>query len=206
VRIGSDVAWPRSPTGSIDEVRLWSVARTLDQIRASINRRVATAQPGLIGVWPLSGNGDDIVGAFDGAPLGSGANFLIAPVAADCGVQTATKHCLADRFEVTASWRTDPPGGDYHPAMTIPLPCSFPGCGSSGLFWFFNNENWEIMLKALNGCGLNARWWLFSAATTNVRYRLEVTDVTHGETKIYFNYQGPPAPAVTDTDAFATCP
>jgi hypothetical protein len=30
-----------------------------------------------------------------------------------------------------------------------------------------------------------------------------VTDVLSGETKIYFNYQGPPAPAVTDTSAFA---
>jgi hypothetical protein len=63
-----------------------------------------------------------------------------------------------------------------------------------------------VMVKVLNGCGLNNRWWLFSAATTNVFYRLEVTDVTTGTSKIYFNYPGPPAPAVTDTDAFATCP
>jgi len=28
----------------------------------------------------------------------------------------------------------------------------------------------------------------------------------NGRTRCYFNYPGPPAPAVTDTDAFATCP
>jgi len=33
-----------------------------------------------------------------------------------------------------------------------------------------------------------------------------VFDVRAGVNKIYFNYPGPPAPAVTDTNAFATCP
>jgi hypothetical protein len=32
------------------------------------------------------------------------------------------------------------------------------------------------MVKALNGCGLNNRYWVFSAATTNVFYRMEVLD------------------------------
>ena len=76
----------------------------------------------------------------------------------------------------------------------------------SGLFWFFAPSNWEVMVKVLNACGLNDRYWVFSAATTNVFYRLEVFDVAEGAQKIYFNYPGPPAPAVTDTGAFATCP
>ena len=29
--------------------------------------------------------------------------------------------------------------------------------------------------------------------------------IVAGVNKIYFNYPGPPAPAVTDTGAFATC-
>jgi hypothetical protein len=37
MRIGSDVAWPISPIGTIMEVRLWSVARTEAQIRSAIN-------------------------------------------------------------------------------------------------------------------------------------------------------------------------
>ena len=51
------------------------------------------------------------------------------------------------------------------------------------------------MVKALNGCGLNNRYWIFSAATTNVFYRMTVYDYHTGTQKIYFNYPGPPAPA-----------
>lgn len=61
-------------------------------------------------------------------------------------------------------------------------------------------------VKVLNACVLNDRIWVFSAATTNVFYRLEAFDVQAGVNKIFFNYPGPPAPAVTDTSAFATCP
>jgi hypothetical protein len=77
---------------------------------------------------------------------------------------------------------------------------------NSGIFWFFSSDNWEVMTKALNGCSLNSHYWIFSAATTNVFYRMDVFDVRAGQQKIYFNYPGPPAPAVTDVDAFATCP
>lgn len=58
------------------------------------------------------------------------------------------------------------------------------------------------MVKALNGCSLNSRYWVFSASTTNLFYRLYVFDVTSGVGKTYFNYPGPPAPAVTDAHAF----
>ena len=60
------------------------------------------------------------------------------------------------------------------------------------------------MVKALDGCGLNNRYWIFSAATTNVYYRLEVLDVKTG-TKIYFNYPVRRLSAVTDTSALAVC-
>jgi hypothetical protein len=202
MRIGSDRDWPRSPTGSIDEVRLWNVARTQSQIRASLNRRITAAQPGLVGVWPLDGNGNNIVGPHDGVSSGAGIGFLTFPVAVGCGVSTVDALCLDGRFSITATWRTNPtPGaptdGDGQVVVAGP---------DSGIFWFFSSANWEVMVKAVNGCGLNNRHWIFSAATTNVFYRMEVLDVTAGVQKIYFNYPGPPAPAVTDTDAFATCP
>ncbi len=200
LRIGSDVSWERSPAGSLDEVRLWNVARTQAQIRASINVEITTAQPGLVGVWALNGNAQDVVGTHDGSVQGAGTGFLTFPVAANCGSSTATSLCLLDRFIVSGSWRTGPPGAAEGTAQVA----SCPNDGS-GLFWFFSANNWEVMAKAINGCGLNNRYWVFSAATTNVFYRLEVTDV-HGAQKIYFNYPGPPAPAVTDTNAFATCP
>jgi hypothetical protein len=201
MRIFSDVSWPRTPTGSIDEVRLWNVARTIGQIRASLNLRISTPQPGLIGVWALNANADDVIAGRDGSVSGTGTGFFTFAVAGDCGVTTASTLCLQDRFLISAQWRTNPTPGTPPDGNAAVVDAD----EGSGIFWFFAPSNWEIMVKAINGCGLNNRYWIFSAATTNVFYRITVTDV-HGEQKIYFNYPGPPAPAVTDVNAMATCP
>jgi hypothetical protein len=200
LRIGSDVSWQFTPSGSIDEVRIWNVARTRDQIRSAINVPITTDQPGLVSVWGLNANANDPVGGHNGTIGGSGANYFTFPVTSSCGSSTTNALCLDGRFAVSIQFRTGAPGT----AMgTAHVPVAGP---NSGLFWFFAPENWEVMVKTINGCGLNNRYWVFSAATTNVFYRMEVFDVRAGVSKIYFNYPGPPAPAVTDTSAFATCP
>ncbi len=202
MRIASDVSWQHQPTGAIDEVRLWNVARTQAQLRANLNVTIA-AQAGLVSLWPLNGNTNDVVGGRNGATTGTGVGFLNAPVALNCGTSTATTLCLRNRFSVSARWRTDPDPGSLTNGQAQVAGAANAG---SGLFQFFSPDNWEVMVKTLDACSLNNRYWVFSAATTNVFYRLEVTDVKTGTSKIYFNYPGPPAPAVTDTDALAVCP
>ncbi len=202
MQIGSDVQWMHTPTGAIDEVRLWNVARSISDIRNFINVRITSAKPGLVGVWSFDGGPSDIIGGHGGTIMGSGVNFFTFPAILNCGSSTVNGLCLNTRFAVTAKWRTNPtPGtptdGDAHVVVAGP---------NSGVLWFFSSDNWEVMVKVLNACGLNNRYWVFSAATTNVFYRMEVFDVRAGVNKVYFNYPGPPAPAVTDTDAFATCP
>jgi hypothetical protein len=196
-RIGSDVSWVHTPAGAIDEVRLWNVARTTDQIRSTINVPISAATPGLVAVWSLDASGSDALGGHNGTVTG-GVGFLNGAVAPNC-VATSTSLCFETRFAVSATYTT--PAGAHGNGTVVPGAST-----NSGLFWFFSSDNWEVLVKAINGCGLNSRWWVFSAATTNVAYRLTVTDVTHGITKIYFNYQGISAPAITDTDALAVCP
>lgn len=202
IQIGSDVSWPRSPAGAMDEVRLWNVARTESQLRANLNKRIV-AQAGLVGLWTLDGTGIDISGgAHHGTLMGTGTGYATFPAGPPCSGSTASTLCLQGRFAITIAWRTNPTPGN---------PTDGPGgvsvAGSnSGLFWFFSADNWEVMVKAINGCGLNDRYWIFSASATNVFYRMTVFDSDGLEQKIYFNYAGPPAPAVTDTSAFATCP
>ncbi len=75
----------------------------------------------------------------------------------------------------------------------------------SGLFWFFEPENWEMQVKVLDGCAINGHHWVFAAGTTNVEYTLRVTDTETGQVREYFNPLGQAAPAITDTSAFATC-
>ena len=110
--------------------------------------------------------------------------------------------CLAgDRFEVTVTWRGFT--GDSGTARVVPV-----GVGSedSGLFWFFDADNWEMLVKVLDGCSINDRFWVFAAATTDVEYTLRVCDTGADTCKEYRNPLGTASPAITDTDAFATCP
>ena len=58
----------------------------------------------------------------------------------------------------------------------------------------------------MNGRGVNGRFWVFAAATTDVEYALTVTDTLTGRTARYENPLGRRSPAFTDTEAFATCP
>ncbi|HEY2295115.1 MAG TPA: metallophosphoesterase [Thermoanaerobaculia bacterium] len=81
-----------------------------------------------------------------------------------------------------------------------------PAADGSGLFWFFAPGNWELLVKVLDGCPLNNRYWVFSAATTNVGYTLTVTDTLTGKTARYENPLGRSSPAVTDVGALAVCP
>jgi Concanavalin A-like lectin/glucanases superfamily len=197
MRIASDVVWDHHPQGAIDEVRIWNVARTTDQIRSTINVTLSAATPGLVAVWSLDGSGNDALGGHNGSPAGGTVPYLDFPVALGCTANSTTL-CFEGRFAVTASWVSPTASG----VGTV-----VPGASTnSGLFWFFSPDNWEVLIKELNGCGLNSRRWIFSAATTDVHYRLNVLDVPRGVSKVYFNYQGISAPAVTDTAAFATCP
>jgi hypothetical protein len=199
VRLGSDVSWDYQPQGDLNEIRLWNVARSTDQIRGSINVPVTTVQPGLVAVWSLAATGNDVVGGHNATNVG-GIPFLTFPAILNCGTGSSTSACLNTRFSVSIQFRD--PNTNLTGQATV-ASCPNP---DSAIFWFFASNAWEVMVKIINGCGFNNRYWAFSAATTNVFYRLEVFDVRAGVNKIYFNYPGPPAPAVTDTAAFATCP
>ena len=71
--------------------------------------------------------------------------------------------------------------------------------------WVFSANNWEMLIKVLDGCAINDHYWVFAAATTTVEYTLTVTDTITDVVAEYFNPLGVAAAAVTDTDAFATC-
>lgn len=109
--------------------------------------------------------------------------------------------CLnGGRFRVDLRWR-DTPTAALRPAKVAGTPTD-----RSGLFYFSDPANLEVVVKVLNSCSINNRYWVFAAAATDVEYTLTVTDTKAGRTKRYFNPLGRPAPAVTDTNAFATCP
>jgi hypothetical protein len=200
-QIGSDVSWAATPSGAIDEVRLWSVARTQDQLREWINKPILSAQPGLIGVWNFDGGFGDSIGGHGGTQGGSGTGILTFPAILNCGAGSAQAPCLNTHFSVSVIFR-DPNTGVIGNATAVDCPND-----DSAVFWFFAPNTWELLFKIVDACAPPFHhYWAFSAATTNVFYRVNVLDVRAGVAKVYFNYPGPPAPAVTDTEAFATCP
>jgi len=129
----------------------------------------------------------------------SQANTPCATGGAAC-VEGPNTMCLRQgRFRVEVVW-TDLAGNQ---GLGSVASCGTP---DSGLFWFFDPSNWEMLIKVINGCGFNNRYWVFFAATTNLGYRLTVTDTLTNVQRVYTNPPGTPAPAVTDNMAFATCP
>ena len=55
--------------GGIDEVRLWSVARTQAEIQATLFQRLAGTEPGLAGYWPFEAGAGTV--AVDASPSGN---------------------------------------------------------------------------------------------------------------------------------------
>lgn len=118
----------------------------------------------------------------------------------DC-VSSETVLCLGvgGRFQVTI--RFTPPEGQSGAAGVVDI-----GRVDSGLAFFFSENNLELLVKVLDGCSINDRYWVFFAATTDVEFTVTVVDTQGDMIKTYTNPQGQSADAITDTDAFATCP
>jgi len=140
------------------------------------------------------------------ATNGSGSNTTTKSITASNGgavpcVVNPKQLCLnGGRFAVTASWEKQ--DGETGTGDGIGL------TSDSGYFWFFDAANIEVVIKVLNGCGLNPpAYWVFAAGLTNVSVRLTVTDTATGTEYIQDNPQGTPFVPIQDTKAFpSSCP
>ncbi|MCP4247817.1 MAG: ricin-type beta-trefoil lectin domain protein [bacterium] len=126
-------------------------------------------------------------------------NQLWRPAAQVC-TRDSLGLCLnQERFRVDLEWHSF--DGTTGSGKAVPV-----GSDDSGLLWFFEADNWEMLIKVLDGCAFNDRLWVFAAATTTVEYTVRVTDTQVGAIREYHNELGEAADAITDTDAFDTCP
>ena len=123
--------------------------------------------------------------------------FLVeaAEPAGTCAADEETR-CLGDsRFAVTVDWRG---AGGEESSATV----AHAGTNDSGMFWFFDRANWEVLVKVLDGCAVNGRVWVFAASTTDLGYAIRVEDTATGEVREYRAEPGASAAAVTDMKAF----
>jgi hypothetical protein len=71
----------------------------------------------------------------------------------------------------------------------------------TGTFWFFDPANLELVVKVLDGTGINGHFWVFYGSLTDVKFKLTVTDRLTGRQRIYQNPAGTLA-SHSDTQAF----
>ena len=117
--------------------------------------------------------------------------------AGSCEPDGETRCLLDSRFSVGLEWWMADGSGGVGKVVR-------EGTNDSGLFYFFEpGENWEVLIKVLDGCALNDYVWVFGGSTTDLGYRIRVADTTTGEVKEYRNEPGRPAAAITDVTAFA---
>lgn len=109
-------------------------------------------------------------------------------------VPSSSRLCLqAGRFAVEAVWKDF--AGNSGPGTAVPI------TSDTGYFWFFAPSNVEVVTKVLDGRPLNAKFWVFYGALSNVEYTLTITDTLTGIQRQYHNPSGRFA-SVADTSAF----
>jgi hypothetical protein len=115
------------------------------------------------------------------------------------GIPSHQQVRLHDRFVVAIDQVSN------HAGNGIATPVRF-GSNDSAFFWFFNDTNFEVLIKVLDACEINGHWWVFFAGTTNQAYRVRVADATTQQIQVYHRFEGPPSPAETDTATVFPCP
>ncbi len=71
----------------------------------------------------------------------------------------------------------------------------------SALLYFFERNNAEVLIKVLDGCGVNGHRWVFVAPVTDLAFNLRV-ESPDGQVWTHTNRLGQTADAASDTAAF----
>jgi plastocyanin len=191
---------------STSQTALVIQSRTLDGTYATLNNGPSSATATELTVSGLSAATGYAfhIAASNASGISAYSNEAAAstdatPAACVAGPQTL---CLGDngRFQVQVSYVAATQMGA---ATALPLATN----PDSGLFYFFQASNIEMLIKVLNACAAPFdHYWVFFAATTNVQFIVTVIDTKTGAVQTYFNPLNHAADPVQDTSAFATCP
>ena len=197
--------------GSVTEFSLPSAARGQaltagpdGNVWSTGDHEIARITPtGAVTEYAIPGSGGQVFGIVTGAD----GNLWFAESDSQIGkfslgacTTSPTSLCLnGGRFQVRANWSV-PAQGTSGQGTAVQL------TSDTGYFWFFSSGNVEMVVKALNGCGLNSRYWVFAGGLTNTAVILTVTDTQTGTSKTYLNPANIAFQPIQDTSAFTTCP
>ena len=100
------------------------------------------------------------------------------------------------RFQLSLAF-TDPRGGTGAAGIGRPVRLT----GDTAYFWFFAPGNVEVVVKVIDGRGLNGHFWVFYGGLTDLGFSLLVRDTVTGQTRAFTNPPGTMASRGV-TDAF----
>ncbi len=144
---------------------------------------------GDIGAFPFEG-----VALGLEAPLQTEPSFVAKAAGEATGLLTNEPTIrVGDRFDISVTWED---GLGYQgigsgSSMT----------GDTAAFSFFSGANTELIIKVLDGRGINGHFWVFYGALSDVGYVISIRDTWTGEQKTYRNPLGTFA-SVGDIRAF----
>ena len=101
------------------------------------------------------------------------------------------------RFRVELEWESADDAGS---GAAVPL------TNDTGYLWFFNADNVEVVVKVLDGCEINERYWVFAGGLTDVEVVMKVIDSKTGVAATYYNPPGAAFQPVQDQNTFDVCP
>jgi hypothetical protein len=130
--------------------------------------------------------------------------FQTVAAAAEACVPDDDTLCLDDvtgdrRFKVEIDYSS---AGAHLSGKAHAIQLADKGVTHGGLFWFFSPDNPELLIKVLNACSFNNRYWVFYSAGTNVGMTLRVTDTVSGRQYVKTNTDGTAVATVQDVNAF----
>lgn len=125
----------------------------------------------------------------------------VSPATSVCTPGDTTICALNNRFQIQVDWKDT--AGQIGTGRVL----SNGRFNDGGYFWFFDQNNWNVLVQVLNNCSSTSdHYWVFMSGQTNAEVNITVTDTQTGVRRPYQNPLGQNLSPMQDTIAFATCP
>lgn len=105
------------------------------------------------------------------------AAVAAAPVAGQCDIPQAGSENVAvhsqdgESFAIYVGFAWLNEDGSCSAAWGKPMSVALEG---GYLFSFFSDDNPEVLVKLINGCAINGRWWLYAGGATDLDHSLVI--------------------------------
>jgi len=136
------------------------------------------------------------IGLYAQSPY-AGVTLTVTIVPGGSCVASDTSLCsLGGRFSVSVTWINQHAGNQSGVGHVVP-----GGSDQTGYFWFFDPANTELVVKVLDGRGVNGHFWVFFGGLSDVDFTVRVADSVSPQVRTYHHPPGSLS-GFADTSAF----